>query len=234
MATANDMIKKAYELVGQPYLWGGNGETLEDIIRKYADGKGQGKSATDDMINFLKKIIPVDLSKIHFQDCSGMVIEILRSLGVISKDYDATAEGLWKTCKKIDKPCEGAWAFYYDGKKHNHIGICANSGTVIHCLSTKTGVIVEPIKKREEKWVDFGLPTAFIDFSYDTVTLLQDVFVYRTAKDAETKPETATKLLYKAGDYFIYKTYGNSTNISKRKDVAGGWISNYDLHCAEM
>ena len=133
MATASQMIKEAYSLVGQPYLWGGNGETLEEIIRKYADGKGQGKSATDDMIKFLKGIIPVGLDT-HFQDCSGMVIEILRKLGVIDNKYDATAEGLWKTCKKIDKPCEGAWAFYFDGKKHNHIGICVNNLTVIHCL----------------------------------------------------------------------------------------------------
>ena len=32
MATASQMIKEAYSLVGQPYLWGGNGETLEEII----------------------------------------------------------------------------------------------------------------------------------------------------------------------------------------------------------
>ena len=232
MATASQMIKEAYALVGQPYLWGGNGETLEEIIRKYADGKGQGKSATDDMIKFLKGIIPVGLDT-HFQDCSGMVIEILRKLGVIDNKYDTNAEGLWRTCKKIDKPCEGAWAFYFDGKKHNHIGICVNNLTVIHCLSTKTGVIVEPIERRKEKWVDFGLPTAFIDFSFDTVTLKDDVWVYRTAKEAEEKKDTSTKLLYKKGEYYKFKTYGNCTNISKKPDVAGGWISNFDLHSAE-
>ena len=232
MATASQMIKEAYSLVGQPYLWGGNGETLEEIIRKYADGKGQGKSATDDMIKFLKGIIPVGLDT-HFQDCSGMVIEILRKLGVIDNKYDATAEGLWKACKKIDKPCEGTWAFYFDGKKHNHIGICVNNLTVIHCLSTKTGVIVEPIERRKEKWVNFGLPTAFIDFSYDTVTLKDDVWVYRTAKEAEEKKDTSTKILYKKGEYYKFKTYGNCTNISKKPDVAGGWISNFDLHSAE-
>lgn len=233
MATANQMIKEAYALVGQPYLWGGNGETLEDIIRYYASLKEQGKSATDDMINFLKKIIPVDMSSIHFQDCSGMVTEILRKIGAVDKKFDTTAEGYFKKCKKIKEPVEGAFCFYYDGKKHNHIGICVNQSTVIHCLNTKVGVIVEPIEKRKDKWVDFGLPDWCIDFTYDTVTLKDDVYVYRTSEEAKTKPDTATKVLYKKGDYYIFRTYKGTTNISKKKDSAGGWIDDYDLHCAE-
>ena len=233
MATVSQMVKEAYALVGQPYLWGGNGETLEDILRKYADQKEQTKSATDDMIKFVKGLIPVGLDTIHFQDCSGMVVEILRKIGAVTKTFDLSAEGLYQKCKKIDKPVDGAWCFYYDGKKHNHIGICVNSYTVVHCLSTKVGVIVEPIERRKEKWVHFGLPDWCIDFTYDTITLKDDVWVYRTADEAVKKEPTSTKILYKKGDYFIYKTYKNCTNISKRKDVAGGWIENTDMHKAE-
>ena len=232
MATVNQMIETACTLVGQPYLWGGNGETLEDIIRTYAGSKGQGKSATDDMIKFLRNMIPVSLSNIHFQDCSGFVVETLRKIGAIKKTWDGTAEDIFNKCQRIEKPCKGAFAFYWNGYKHNHIGICLDDTTVIHCLSVNTGVIIEPIQKRKDKWVDFGLPTWCIDFSFDTVTLKNNVFVYRTAQDAETKPTTATKVEYAKGDYFIYKTHGNCVNISKRKDVAGGWISNSDLRSA--
>lgn len=234
MATVNQMIKYAYSLVGQPYLWGGNGETIEDVIRKYADAKGQSKSNTDEMLRFIKGIVPYDLSKVHLQDCSGLMVEILRKIGAVPKDFDATAQGLFEKCEKIKKPVEGALAFYYDGKKHNHVGLCSNSGTVIHCLSVKTGVIVEPISKRADKWVDFGLPKWCIDFSYDTVTTKEDVWVYNSADEAREKPEGCRKWLYKAGEYFIYKTAKDCTNISKDKGSAGGWITNHDLNCAVL
>ena len=59
------------------------------------------------------------------------------------------------------------------------------------------------------------------------------MWVYRTAKEAEEKKDTSTKILYKKGRVYKFKTYGNCTNISKKPDVAGGWISNFDLHSAE-
>ena len=56
---------------------------------------------------------------------------------------------------------------------------------------------------------------------------------YDKWKEAEEKKDTSTKILYKKGDYYKFRTYGNCTNISKKPDVAGGWINNYDLHRAE-
>ena len=232
-------VQTAYEMLGNPYLWGGNGETLADILRKYADAKGQGKEATEDMINFINKHFCIRCEEIHFQDCSGLIVFILRLLGAVEKDYDTTAEGLYKECDKIKTPKKGALAFYYDGKKHNHVGICCGTNTVIHCLSTKTGVIVEDISKRSDKWKDFGFPSKWVNedtddlTEYSTVDLVEPVYVYNTAKEAEEN-DTTKGILYKKGTYYIYKTYkGRYSNITRTIGVAGGWIRNDILQSAE-
>ena len=237
--SSEKFVQEAFNLIGNPYLWGGNGETLGDVIRKYADAKGQGKDATDAMIAFINQHYAIDCDKIHLQDCSGLIIEILRKLEIVSSSFDLTAQGLYENCKKIAKPCKGALAFYWDGKKHNHVGICASETCVVHCLSTKTGVIVEDIAKRSDKWVDFAFPYKWVDQTiddkadYDTITLAEDVYVYRTADDANENNK-AKGTLYKHGTYYIYKTFrGKYTNITKNIGVAGGWIRNDILQEAE-
>lgn len=237
--SSEKFVQKAFDLIGNPYLWGGNGETLGDVIRKYADSKGQSKEATEDMIAFINQHYCIKCDEIHLQDCSGFIIEILRLLDVIPDTYDTTAQGLYEQCKKITKPCKGALAFYWNGEKHNHVGICASETTVIHCLSTKTGVIVEDIAKRKDKWVDFAFPYKWVDpdiddkADYDTITLAKDVYVYRTADDANEN-NIAKGTLYKHGTYYVYKTFkGKYTNITRTIGVAGGWIRNDILQEAE-
>ena len=233
MITASKFVSEAYGLIGQPYLWGGNGETLADIVSDYATKKEQSKSATDEMIQFLQRKTCVNFSDIHFQDCSGMIVEILRKNDCVSKTFDMTAEGLYKECKKIKTPCEGALAFYYDGKKHNHVGICHGGNIVVHCLSVKTGVIAEPIEKRKDKWVEFGLLNKYIEYDIDTITTYKGVAVYRTADEADKNDTTKSVTIYKPNTYYIYRTYGNCVNITKTLGVAGGWVRKDILTDAE-
>lgn len=168
-ATAKQFAIEATKLVGNPYCWGGNGETIEDFIRKFANSLKQEESKTDEMIAFIEQtilptIMPTVLHDIHFQDCSGLVIEILRKLGVVSQTFDENAEGLFKKCSITAKPQTGALAFFYNGTKHNHVGICIDNETVVHAYSTKAGVICEPISDRAGKWVDFGLLKSYIKY----------------------------------------------------------------------
>ena len=230
-ATPLQFVECARTLLGQPYLWGGNGETLGDVLRKYADAKGQGKDSTEQMIKFINKMLKADLDSVHLQDCSGFIIEVLRKLGAYKGDL--TAQGLWENCTPIDKPEFGCLCFYYNGTKHNHVGICTGDDTVIHDLSTSVGIVEEKFSKRG-KWVDFGRADKWIDYgASDTITLAKDVYVYNSAQEAKRNVPNEKTIVYRSGVYFIYKTYENCTNITKTKGKPGGWIYNPILYKAE-
>lgn len=158
-------VKTAEALVGNPYLWGGNGETLKDILTTYAKNNGQADEATATMIDFINLTKQkVNLEDIHFQDCSGLVVEVLRKLKAVNSTFDLTAEGLYQICTPVKKAQRGALCFYYQNGKHNHVGICVDKSTVVHALSTKTGVIIELISERADKWKDFGLLDKYIEY----------------------------------------------------------------------
>ena len=61
-------------------------------------------------------------------DCSGLIVEILKSVGLLPRQFDTTAKGLMIMFrdKKVDSPYEGCLVFY--GKIHaTHIEYCINS-----------------------------------------------------------------------------------------------------------
>ena len=58
-------------------------------------------------------------------DCSGLVIECLKSVGVLPRKGDWTAEGLYQLCKPVPKPDPGELVFWADESgKHVHVEIC--------------------------------------------------------------------------------------------------------------
>ena len=58
-------------------------------------------------------------------DCSGFVIELLKSVGLFPRGSDATASGLSKMYQKVGKPKEGCLVFY--GSPIYHVEYCFNS-----------------------------------------------------------------------------------------------------------
>jgi len=56
-------------------------------------------------------------------DCSGFVIEILKSVGLLPKSGDWTAEGLYLLFedKKVSCPKEGCLVFFAKNNKINHV-----------------------------------------------------------------------------------------------------------------
>lgn len=144
--------------VGCPYLWGGQGETLYEIITKYARTKNQSDSATRDMINFM------GIKDVEFYDCSGLGVKFMLDNGLIS--YDTTADGLYRKCDKISaaEAVPGDFVFLLNGSgKATHIGYVVENGYVVHALDQKKGVIKEKLSAR--KWV-YGRPN--FAFEFDT------------------------------------------------------------------
>jgi murein DD-endopeptidase len=70
-------------------------------------------------------------------DCSGLVLEVLKAVGIFKGSYDTTAQGLYtelliKQAKLTKSPEELCLAFYGKSNKEiNHVGICI-SLSLIH------------------------------------------------------------------------------------------------------
>ena len=57
-------------------------------------------------------------------DCSGLAIEMLKSVGIVEPNFDTTAHYLSKMYPKVDRPDAGVLAFYGKEIRITHVGIC--------------------------------------------------------------------------------------------------------------
>lgn len=105
-------------------------------------------------------------------DCSGLVLELLMSVGVWPNKEDTTAHGLWNHFSKfrVDTPGFGCLSFYGKTTDIAHVGFCLNEKLMIEAgggtSKTKTAedaarqnawVRVRPIRFRSDL-VGFVLP----------------------------------------------------------------------------
>lgn len=221
-----DLIYFAAQQIGQPYCWGGNGETVYALIRKFASGKGQSKENTDKMLEFMSKNGCKDM---RFYDCSGMIVYFLMNNGLL--DHDVTADELYRMSKKTPIPVDGCLAFLLrDNGTAYHVGV-VDADSVIQAHSQSKGVIREDINKRG--WV-YALPDFAIDYTDpdkidfkvgDLITTKDTVRVYTCEDEAERPLSTSAFLNYPPRDYFIYKKTGKCVNISRRIGIPGGWLT---------
>jgi len=112
-------------------------------------------------------------------DCSGMVQEVLKSVGALARRGDRAASGLWNHYQDclVQEPYDGCLVFYQNGNtgKIIHIEFCLNEELCIGAsgggskTTTKEAaadanafVKVRPIKSRANiaGYVDPFLPTA--------------------------------------------------------------------------
>lgn len=105
-------------------------------------------------------------------DCSGLVIELLQSVGVLPKWFDTTADGLRKhnQVKPISEPKFGALVFYGRKSKVTHVGFCLNDTVMIEAggggskttsedaaIKQNAFVRIRPIKSRSDL-ICYGMP----------------------------------------------------------------------------
>ena len=183
--------------VGCPYLWGGQGETLYEIITKYAKSKKQSDSATKNMIKFM------GVKDVQFFDCSGLGVYFLMKHDILS--YDTTADGLYRKCDKISKneAVSGDFVFLLDSSgKATHIGYVVDNGYVVHAWDQKVGVIKEKLSVR--KWV-YGRPN--FAFEFDTVEYYPKF------------TETSESIVYVMNSYGVDSSFAFRTKVAKANGV---------------
>ena len=70
-------------------------------------------------------------------DCSGFVIEILQSVGILARNFDTTAQGLYDMFPKVLTPSEGCLAFWRgSGQRVIHVEYCIDS---VHSIGASGG-----------------------------------------------------------------------------------------------
>lgn len=223
-----DFLEYVESKVGCPYLWGGNGETLYDIVAKFAKGKSQSESATVKMLGFMEDH---GIKDTQFFDCSGLGVKWLLDHDKIN--YDMTAAGLYRLCTPIkeNEVTTGCWCFLKNDNGIYHIGYLTDDNTAVHAFNQEKGVIKE--KRTARKWI-YARPDFAFAFTKpqkpqidtlavgDKVTLTESVKGYNTADNAlKGKNPTVT---YGKGEYYVYKIHNGAVNISKKKGSAGAWV----------
>lgn len=223
-----DFLEYVESKVGCCYCWGCQGETLYDIVAKYAKGKNQSESKTIKMLSFMEDN---GIKDTQFFDCSGLGVKWLLEHGKIKED--TTAAGLYRLCTPIkeNEVTTGCWCFLKNDNGIYHIGYLVDDNTSVHAYNQEKGVIKE--KRTNRKWIyarpDFAFAfekpqkPKYDDLSVgDKVKLTESIKGYNNADNAlKGKNPTVT---YPSGTYYVYKKHNGSVNVSRTKGVPGAWV----------
>jgi hypothetical protein len=135
----NRLLNLAKTKLGCGYVWGSQGEIL-----------------TPENLKWFKKLFGAEhydlannvsaskwIGKQVF-DCSGLIVFCLRELGLISKNADYTAGGLYALSTPISKSelKEGDLVFIGNTKSFSHVGIYAGNNQTVEAMGTAKGVVM--------------------------------------------------------------------------------------------
>ena len=162
-----DALIEIYKNHGM-YVGTANGEKVLDIAGKfYQMEKAYGRqspnvdAARD--YEFLAKCYRngYDMTKAVAGDCSGIIIGILRAMGLIgpNDDYNAkTLQSKYSTPIEFEQLQPGDWVFD-KAKDAGHIGTYIGDGMVIDSRGRDVGVVMQPISAYS--WKAAGRPIFF-------------------------------------------------------------------------
>lgn len=139
------------------YLWGGQGEkVLETNPKKLLKMETSAANVGRILKCLANKLITgLSMDKAKYFDCSGLIVFILQTLGLIESDY--TANDIYrKLCSAIKKSelRRGDLVFINSGSKITHAGIYAGDGLVIEAVGRDYGVMKRQMSKNS--WNVFG------------------------------------------------------------------------------
>lgn len=89
-------------------------------------------------------------------DCSGMVVECLKSCGLLKEDDDLTADGLWSRYRSRERrrPRRGRLVFRFDPyDRARHVAICLDRYFIIEAGGGSPGIHIPADAWRSNAWV---------------------------------------------------------------------------------
>ena len=205
------------------YLWGADGEIgskefLDYLINKFGASNYVGIKAQD-------------IEGYPCMDCSGLLTPITH-INQRAVDYynKCTVKGSINNIPS-NKVC---LVFREENKKITHIGIYMGNGNTCEMWN---GCEIKTLNKK--KWTYYGFPSWLeeqpdkkelkVD---DKIKLKTNVYVYNNAIDA-IKGTHPLSYKYNSGEYYVYKLYNGSVNVTRKKGKAGAWTvleeEDYDI-----
>ncbi len=152
------------------YVWGGNGEILDDM-QDPALWIGRRETSEANMRRAYAlycKRVAAGVHPVRAFDCSGLVYWALKELNVLQNDV--TSRGLYDLCEPIEQKDlrPGDLVFHHDGTRIVHVGVCAGE-TQIECRGRDVGVVEN--KRKAGYWNRFGRMKALDEAARKTVRI---------------------------------------------------------------
>lgn len=138
------------------YLWGGQGETLDELTDAYIRKKETSAANTKRVIK-LRDARKKKYTNLRAFDCSGLGVYYLQKHGAIKSDM--TANGLMGKCTAISKAklAPGDFVFRVKKGKAYHIGYVVDGLYVIEAYGRDKGVIKRTLNAGGSSyWNAFG------------------------------------------------------------------------------
>ncbi|MEA5059566.1 MAG: peptidoglycan-binding protein [Candidatus Pelethousia sp.] len=134
-------------MIGQVYVWGGQGEDLtamsdpEAWIKKRETSKENANRA----IAFYHEALKTGKKTIRAFDCSGLIVRFLQDNDLVKNDM--SSRGLYSASSKLDREdlVPGDLVFRYNSVRIYHVGVYVGSGMVAEAKGRDDGVVVRDI-----------------------------------------------------------------------------------------
>lgn len=157
MATVSEFLNLLYGQVDRGiYVWGGNGEVLDQMKapREWIERHEKSAKDAERAITLYERHLEDGMVDIRAFDCSGLVHWALHAIGL--QESDVSSRGLYSLCEHIEETelRPGDLVFHHDGTQIVHVGVYANDGDQIEAKGRDVGVVLN--KRRSGYWNRFG------------------------------------------------------------------------------